>query len=63
MSKQMWEYSVHRVDDHLSAELMETDLNAQGREGWEMVSIIACGPNHNARTIFMKRPLAEPENS
>jgi hypothetical protein len=55
-----WEYMVRKLNPlHEQAEL-ETDLDASGKEGWELVSItdVSGVPASGSLICTFKRPLA-----
>ena len=54
-----FEYQVqsYPMDRKTSLSTMQDELNALGREGWEVVSIIASEFAHVGNTAFLKRVL------
>ncbi len=58
-----WEYRVQSFGGTLSGpkdEALESELNALGQEGWEVLAVRP-HENSNKLTIFFKRPLAGTE--
>lgn len=55
-----WEY--HIEQGSLSITEDTADLNALGREGWELVAVCWVPPHHDAWYWF-KRPVPEPSDA
>jgi hypothetical protein len=54
---QTWEYYVWHLDSSIDAAAMRDDLQRQGREGWELVSVVPSGAVQSATLIaIFKRP-------
>ncbi|MBY5974625.1 DUF4177 domain-containing protein [Ferrimonas balearica] len=56
-----FEYQIisYPMDKKTSLIAMQDDLNARGREGWEVVSISSSEFAHLGHTAFLKRETAE----
>lgn len=55
-----WEYKSKRLDAHLEPQELESTLNALGREGWELVTVLLVVGTH--ALAFLKRPEASDES-
>jgi hypothetical protein len=52
---QTWEYYVWHLDSGMDAAAMRDDLQRQGRDGWELVSVVPSGQGATLVALF-KRP-------
>jgi Domain of unknown function (DUF4177) len=54
---QTWEYYIWHLDSSIDAAAMRDDLERQGREGWELVSVVPSGSGQGTTLIaIFKRP-------
>ena len=56
-----FEYQIitYPMDKKTSLIAMQDDLNARGRDGWEVVSVSTSEFTHLGHTAFLKREIAE----
>ena len=56
-----FEYQIitYPMDKKTSLIAMQDDLNARGKEGWEVVSVSSSEFAHLGHTAFLKREIAE----
>ena len=56
-----FEYQIitYPMDKKTSLIAMQDDLNARGKEGWEVVSVSSSEFAHLGHTSFLKREIAE----